>query len=68
MSTDEGLAPAPHRRDCGLAPLSCRLPLKGGVMDPASPEGYGRTGWALILIVIVILILIGRLGERQVKS
>ena len=30
---DEGLAPAPHRRDCGLAPLSCRLPLKGGVME-----------------------------------
>ena len=68
MSTDEGLAPAPHRRDCGLTPLSCRLPLKGGVMDPASPEGYGRTGWALILIMIVIVILIERLGERQVKS
>ena len=32
-TTDEGLTPAPHRRDRGLAPLSCRLPLKGGVMD-----------------------------------
>ena len=35
---DEGLAPAPHRRDRGLTPLFCRLPLKGGVMDPASPS------------------------------
>ena len=33
LTTDEGLTPAPHRRDRGLAPLSCRLPLKGGVMD-----------------------------------
>ena len=44
LTTDEGLAPAPHRRDCGLAPLSCRLPLKGGVMDghglmPATSTG-----------------------------
>ena len=23
---------SPHRRDIGLAPSSCRLPLKGGVM------------------------------------
>ena len=55
MSTDEGLRPTPHRRDCGLAPLSFRLPLKGGVMD-----GHE---WPSILIVIVILI--EWLGERD---
>ena len=32
MSTDEGLTPAPHRRDCGLAPLSCRLPPTGATV------------------------------------
>ena len=26
------LCSSPHRRACGLAPLPCRLPLKGGVM------------------------------------
>ena len=41
LTTDEGLAPAPHRLDCGLAPLSCRLPLKGGVMD-GQDEGRVR--------------------------
>ena len=46
ITTDEGLAHAPHRRDCGLAPLSYRLPLKGGVMD-----GHGSPS---ILIVILI--------------
>ena len=54
---DEGLTPAPHRRDCGLAPLSCRLPLKGGVMD-----GYG---WLSILILIVILIVIEKMAEER---
>ena len=56
LTTDEGLAPAPHRRDCGLAPLSCRLPLEGGVMD-----GHG---WLSILIVIVIVIVIEKMAEE----
>ena len=33
--------------------------------DPASPKGYGRTGWPSILILIVIVILIEWLGERD---
>ncbi len=44
--------PTPHRRACGLTPLACRLPLKGGVMRaalaqtaaclPACPADAGR--------------------------
>ena len=30
----------------------------GLTTDPASPKGYGRTGWPSILIVIVILMVI----------
>ena len=30
----------------------------GLTTGPASPEGYGRTGWPSILILIVIMILI----------
>ena len=35
--------------------------------DPASPEGYGRTGWLSILIMIVIVIVIEKIaaGERS---
>ena len=32
--------------------------------DLASPEGYGRTGWPLILILIVILIVIEKMAEE----
>ena len=34
---------SPHRRDFGLAPSSCRLPLKGGVMR--GNGGLGFIGW-----------------------
>ena len=33
---------SPHRRDIGLAPSSCRLPLKGGVMHRNSGVGFIR--------------------------
>jgi len=37
---------SPHRRDFGLAPSSCRLPLKGGVMRTSRCSSLRlRNGW-----------------------
>ncbi|MDD9816837.1 MAG: hypothetical protein OXU61_01660 [Gammaproteobacteria bacterium] len=44
IGVEEVPAVPPHRRDIGLAPSSCRLPLEGGVMRIRSGAGFASRG------------------------